>query len=106
MGASGARPVHPAVTNFRSYAEWLARKNRAFNKTHRRGVLYHRGGSAVFGVLGIGAIDVGVVRIANGVFGPACPSVGVAEGWRAAISVTARRLLAQRSAAGWSWTRR
>jgi len=56
----------PAVTNFRGYAEWLARKNRAFNKTHRQAVLYHRGGTAVFGVLGIGSIVLGVVRIAHG----------------------------------------
>jgi hypothetical protein len=58
----------PVVTNFRGYAEWLARKNRAFNKTHRQAALYHRGGSAAFGVLGIGAIVVGVVRIAHGDF--------------------------------------
>jgi len=56
----------PAVTNFRGYAEWLARKNRAFNKTHRQAVLYHRGFSAVFGVLAMGAIVLGVVRIAHG----------------------------------------
>jgi hypothetical protein len=46
----------PVMTNFRDYADRLARRNRAFNKTHRQAGWYHRGGAAVFVVLGFGAI--------------------------------------------------
>lgn len=54
-----------AVTNFRGYADWLARGNRSFG-THQQAVRFQRGFSAVFAVLAIGAIALGVYRIAHG----------------------------------------
>jgi hypothetical protein len=53
----------PAVTNFRGYADWFTRRNGALFKTPQQAVRYHRCFAAVFVVLAIGAITLGVYRI-------------------------------------------
>jgi hypothetical protein len=70
LGLAALAISSPIATNFRGYAGRLARRNRAFNKTYRQAVWYYRGSAAVFVVLGIGEIVLGVVRMVNGKFWP------------------------------------
>ncbi|CNE42595.1 Uncharacterised protein [Mycobacterium tuberculosis] len=58
----------PIVINYRGFADWCAgrRWNRALHKTHRQSVLYQRLAAAVFTVVGLGALVLGVIEVANG----------------------------------------
>lgn len=54
------------VTNFRGFADWLARRKRSVFKSHQQAVRFNRCFCVVFAIPAIGAIVVGVYRIAHG----------------------------------------
>lgn len=58
----------PLLINYRGFADWTAsrRWNRALHKSHRQSVLYQRLGSAVFVVVGLVVLVLGVIDVTSG----------------------------------------
>jgi hypothetical protein len=54
------------LTNFRGFADWLARRKRSVFKTHQQAVRFNRCFCVVFAIPAVGAIILGVYRIAHG----------------------------------------